>query len=711
MNTQAVATNGAQIHNISRRKKAPRSVTLSKAIAMAYRQRYVLIAAIGGALLIGALVTLFTAPRYTAQASIQLDQERPNIIPDGDIQPEVRVQESERFLQTQLDRILSRSTAAGVASRLEIASNPELLSALGFDEGDIDLTEESIISTLQDNVTAALGLNTRLAQITYTSFDRDASAEIANAYAEQVSSNNLLSRSEDSAQAEQFLSEQLAEAKKKLEDSEREMLAYARDADLTTTIVADAGSGGDRGGSLRAQQLGQLTDSLADATARRIEAEQNWRQVANISPMALPEVQSNRAIQDLLGERAALEVQIAEEQLQYTSEYPGAAAASDKKDQIDNQIDRLAENIKQSYRSRYNASLQAERQLRGAIGQLRQSAMAERERSVNFNALQREVDTNRAFYDGLLERYTQVAAASSAPGENIRIVDRAKPPESASAPNVLQNLALSGILGLIAALGIGLLRERSSTVVRSPEDAEQHLDITGLGAVPAFGKGEDQDSAILNPRSPQAEAYFSAAVALHRMSGTQKRKVFLVTSTTPGEGKSTSSIGVARSLGAMGKRVVLIDGDLRRPSLGMMLGQPIGAGLGEVLAGETSAEDATRQIAETHGFNLITAGESKKDPVSLLSADNLVNVLDQLAEDYDMVVIDGPPIMGIADSVLLAEHSDAGAYVIEANSKDIEELETAISRLPDTLPLGAIVTKFDPRIAGVKYGRQSYYSY
>ncbi len=710
MNTLAEDQSRAQIHNTSRRKKAGKSVTMGKALAMAYRQRYVLLGAIGGALLLGLLITLLSTPQYTAQATIQLEQQTPSIIPDGGIQPEIHVQESERFLQTQLDRILSRKTAEGVANRLDIATNAELLDALGFDNGTADASPNEIITRLQENVTAALGLNTRIAQITYTSFDREASAVIANGFAEEMASSNLLSRSETAAKAEQFLTEQLAEAKTKLQDSEKAMLAYARNADVSASVVASAGSGGDRGGSLRAQQLGRLTDSLATATARRIEAEQEWRQIAGVPASALPEVQNNRAVQDLLSERATLDLQIAEKRERYTDQYPGITADTAKMVQIDEQIDQLSRNIKQSYRNRYSAASRAENQLQGTINQLRQSAMAERERSVNYNALQREVDTNRAFYDGLLERYQEVAAASGAPGDNISVVDRAEPPQSASSPNAIRNMALSGILGMIAALGIALLRERSSTVVRSADDAEELLNVTALGAVPAFGKGEDRDSAILDPRSPQSEAYYSAAVALHRMTGRKAQKVFLVTSSTPGEGKSTSSVAVSRSLASMGKRVLLVDGDLRRPSLGMMLGQPIGAGLGDVLAGEATLAEAI-QRSGGHGFDLLIAGESGSDPVALLSAEHLQAVLGELANNYDIIVIDGPPVMGIADSVLLAEKADAGVFVIEANSKDVEELEAAVSRLPEELPIGAIVTKFDARVAGVKYGRQSYYSY
>ncbi|MDZ4307588.1 Wzz/FepE/Etk N-terminal domain-containing protein, partial [Allopontixanthobacter sp.] len=171
MNTLATQVPRAQIHTTTRRKTAGNSVSMSKTWAMAYRQRWVLLGFILGALLIGLLITLLTEPKYTAQASVQLEQQSATVIPEGGLEPEIPVQESERFLQTQLDRILSRNTAERVAERLKISANPGLLAALGFEDGGANATSDDIVLRLQENVTAALGLNTRLAQITFTSYD------------------------------------------------------------------------------------------------------------------------------------------------------------------------------------------------------------------------------------------------------------------------------------------------------------------------------------------------------------------------------------------------------------------------------------------------------------------------------------------------------------------------------------------------------------
>ncbi|AOL94445.1 GumC family protein [Porphyrobacter sp. LM 6] len=705
MNSGATRFPNTTQGSASRRRAAAPAFSMAKIMAGAYRQRMVLLGVLGVALALGALVTFLTPRTYSATAAVQLNQQVPRVLPDRDLDPEPAVQESERFLQTQVDRILSHSMAETVEASVRASATPRILEALGLEEG-ADLGRDDVIDAIQENVSVELGVNTRLARISVSSRDPVVSAQLANAYADALSSTNLVDKSTTASQAEQFLATQLAEAKIKLQDSERAMLAYARRTDLTTAIVP----GQDRGGSLRAQQAGVLADQLALATSRRIEAQQAWSQVQATPALALPEVQDNRAMQDLIRQRGELEAVKAAETDVYTEKYPGVTATAAKIEQIDAEINRLASNIKRGYEVRYNAAARAERQLAGAVDALRNSAMSERERSVDYNALEREVEANRAFYDGLLQRYQQVAAASGSPGENVLVVDRAEPPKNASSPNIPRNMALAAVLGLAAAMGVGLLRERSVSVVRTADEAEHALDLPNIGMVPAVPLKQRVDVEMLNPRSPQSEAYYSAAVALHQLAGNKLPKVVLVTSCTPREGKSTTSIGLARSYGAMRDRVLLIDGDLRRPSLAAMLGARIGPGMADLLAGTTTIEGAVQKLDDQR-FDLIIAGQSEQDPVGLLSSDTVGATLAALGEHYDVIIIDGPPVLGIADAILLAGHAEVAVFVIEAGRIETEQARIAVSRLPSNVPTASILTKFQAREAGVKYGSRGYYQY
>jgi capsular exopolysaccharide synthesis family protein len=705
----APATNVSPVELVGYSSPPVTPTPFERVRAMIYRQRWLGLAVFLTVVLLGALLTFTTSPRYTAVASVQLDQQTPRVINDPDLDPAPAPGDADRFLQTQLDRVRSRSLAEDVANALQIEKSPALLKALGVPAAaPADERHGRAVNKLQQNVGAALGLNTRLAQIQFTSLDPIASARIANAYADALAAANLNTKVSTASKAKQYLLGQLSSAKARLEGSERRMLAYARAADLTATIAPTTNPDG--GGSLRAQQVGTLTDSLSQAMARRIDAQQQWQQVSGTSALQLPDVQNNKAVQDLYAQKAQLEAALQEDRQRHTDEYPSVRETAAKIQQLDREIGTLAANIKSSFYGRYMAALQQEQQLAGTLGRLRGSAMAERERSVGFNSLKREVETNKAFYDGLLQRYKEVAAASGAPSANVTVLDRAAPPVEPSSPNVERNMALASIAGLIFALVAGAAREGMHRPVRSAEDIEQAFNLPALGVVPLQHGQTATDFRLTSWRSTQAEAYHSIAVALEQASAGVLPKTLLITSSSASEGKSTTAVGIARSLSAMGKRVLLVDGDLRHPSLLNFTGQDDGPGLSDVLVGSVQAHQ-TIQRNDDDGFDVIPAGEARSSPVALLAKPQIQEMLHQLSADYDIVIIDGPPVMGLADAVLLARSVESILVVVEANRLHWSQVDVALSRLPADVIVGSVVTKFNAKAAGVRYGGTDYYSY
>lgn len=705
------------------REIAP-ATPIEQLLAGLYRQRYVVIAAFFIPLIIAAALAYILPRNFTAVASVQLDQQVPRVVPDNDLDPDISTQDAARFLQTQLDRVRSRNLAEMVDNRLKIEKSPHLMSALDIDPTNPGIVYQiknllglaqpfnvrgAVISALMAGVNPEAGLNTRLAQINFTSHDPNVSAEIANAYASSLVSSNIDSKLQTSAQAKQYLQAQLTNAKLNLENSEKSMLAYARSADLTTTVMQTNDPKDEKIASLRDQQLGTMTDSLSQATARRIDAEQSWNQVRNTSPMLLPDVQSNQAIQNLVSQRAEAEASLKEERQHHTENYPSVREAEAKINELDGQIAGFAASIKSAYFGRYLAAAKQEQQLTSTVGSLKGAAMSERERAVRFNALSREVETASAFYDGLLQRYKDVAAASGVPSVNVTIIDRAWPPTQADA-GLARNVALGGMSGLVLALMFGAIRERMHRVIRSPEDLERAFNLRSLGVVPKIGKREDLNEALEDPHSAQSEAYYSIAAALELTGPGGLPKSLLITSSVPSEGKSTSAFGIARSLSAMGKRVVLMDGDLRRPESTKFAGQPGTPALSEILAGAAPAQKIVAG-SEGAGLSVIPAGTPNCNPVALLAATGTKDVFDKLASTYDILIIDGPPVMGLADAVLLARSVEAVLLVVEANKTHTSELDIALSRLPEEAVIGAVITKFHPRTAGVRYGGSEYYTY
>ncbi|MCW3796992.1 polysaccharide biosynthesis tyrosine autokinase [Sphingomonas sp. BN140010] len=700
----------ADLELLSTGRGAPLRTGLEEMLAAAYRQRFVILAALAFALAVGAFLALTATPRYTAVASVQVDEQTPQVFAQNSLEPAADPKNAERFLQTQIDLAQSRTIAEAVAANTQLARSPDSLKALGVDPAaDPDTVERQVIAKLQDGIQVAIGLNTRVARISFTSSDRDVSARIANAFANSLIAANLQRKNQTSARAKQYLQQQLGEAKKRLEGSERKMLAYARSADLTTGLVDGAG-GSATPGSMRAQQLGLMTASLAQATARRIDAQQQWAQVSRTDPLTLPEVQGNKAVQDLVAQRAQLQAALQEERQRHTDEHPGVQGAVAKIAELNGQIGGFASRIKASFRGEYIAAAQQERQIAGTVAGLRGATMSERERGVGFNSLAREVETNKAFYDGLLQRYKEVAAAAGAAAANISLVDPAWPPIAADS-TLGRDLALAGVSGLLIALVVGGARERMHNVVRTTDDLEQSVHLASLGCVPRIPRNGPTAAALQNPDSAPAEAYHSIAVSLQQATPAGLPKTLLITSSTSSEGKSTSALGIARSLAAMGKRVIVVDADLRR-ARGMRSANDEDAppGFSDLLAGWTTARDAV-QAADQAGVSIVPAGEVTTSPVHLLSADHMQQAFEELLQDCDIVIVDGPPIMGLADAVLLARNVEAVLVVVEANRTLTTEIDVAISRLPQSNIIGAVITKFDAKSAGVRYGGYNYYTY
>jgi len=718
---------------------------IEQLLAGAYRQRFLLAAAFLIPIVIAFAVSLMLPKSYTAVASVQLDQQVPHVVPETDLDPQLSPQDAPRFLQTELDRVRSRSVAEKVENRLKLEKSPSRMKALGIDPNKpgfiatlkkaVGLAQDSpfdassaVIGALQTSVAAGAGLNTRLAEISFTSTDPNVSAEIANAYADALVESNIDAKVDTSAQAKQYLQGQLADAKKKLETSEKAMLAYARRADLTTTVMQTDDPKNEKITSLRDQQLGTMTDSLSQATARRIDAEQSWNQVRNTSPMSLPDVQSNQAIQTLVSQRAQAVASLEEERQRHTENYPSVREGEAKVKELDGQIATFSQSIKSAYYGRYVAAAQQQHQLLNTVGSLKGAAMSERERAVGFDALSREVETAKAFYDGLLQRYEQVAAASGAPSANVTIIDRAWPPSTADG-GLTRNVALGGMSGLVLALLLGSIRERMHRVIRSSEDLEQALNLPSLGVVPQLAKADNVHDSLDDPHSALSEAYYSIGVALEHGTAAGLPKTLLTTSSGAAEGKSTSAMGIAQSLAAMGKRVLVIDADLRRPSSTKPIADSSKATLSDVLTGSARVEKVieqlsrypnlcgeggrrrARQLKTDSGFSVISAGDVEVNPVTLLATDRLADILEKFAASYDIVIVDGPPVLGLADAVLIARSVEAVLLVVEANRTHSSEIAMAVSRLTNANVIGGIVTKFDSKVAGVRYGDSEYYTY
>jgi capsular exopolysaccharide synthesis family protein len=671
-------------------------------------------------LALAVVITMLQTPRFTATTSVQISNQAQQVLGDDlgdkDNTSDESAYDTERFLNTQVEIVKSRSLAERVARRLNLAADPRFMAAMNqppFEPGkSINERRDTAVGLLQDSISVLLPRETRIAQISVTTIDPTYSAKIANAFAEEFIQANLQRKYDSSAYARQFVAQQMDESRVRLENSERELNAYARSAGLIRSRGASAGSatGSDVGTqSVTQSSLAQLNEAANKAQADLTAAKSRWEAESAVPLMNSQAVLSNPAVQTLLTQRAQVESQLQSQKTKYLADHPSVQGLQAQIDAINAQIKAIANGIRAGIRNDYNAARAAESQLRAQVSQLQGATMSEQDRSVRYNTLAREADTNRQLYEGLLQRYRELNAAAGISASNISIIDNADVPSFPSSPSLIRNLAVGLLLGFMSAFGLVFIREKLDDRIRVPEDVEAKIHLPLLGVIPKESEDNLADQ-LRDPKSPLSEAYSSLRGSLMYSTTQGLPHVLLVTSSSQSEGKSTTSYATARALSRVGKRVLLVDADMRRPSVHHRVGLPNTAGLSTLL---TSQQDVMSVVNTTEEESLfvITAGPHPPSPSELLASPRMIEVVEKLSEHFDAVVLDSPPVLGLADAPVLSAIADGVAFVVEAESGQRGAVKAALRRLRAMKPrlVGAILTKFDPSKSANRYS--SYYGY
>lgn len=694
-----------------------RDIDFAAIWAAVYRSRYWIGGIILGVLVLGVLVTLLTTPIYRAKATVQIDQEAAKVLGTEDTNLTAAIQDSDRFLQTQLDVIRSRSLTTTVAEDLGYFDDPEFLTEMGIDpevEAYGALTAEQakrelVIQTLSENLGVALPVDSRVATVTFDSPNPEMAAQIANSYAESYIRSNLQRKFDTSAYAREFLKGQLDEAAARLAESERQALEYARSTrviDASNAAQSDTRRPGPS--SLVTATLVQLNDAYATALARRIEAEQKWNETRSQPVLALPEVLNNLAIQRLLEERAKLEASYEEQLQRRKADHPVVKQAKASIDEIDSQISDIAGGIRQTVKANYQAALKQEAALERQISQLKTDTLDEQSKSVRLGILQRQTNNNRELYDLLLRRYNELNAEAGVQANNVTIVDRADIPDKPVRPNIPLNLALSLIAGIGLAGAFVFGREQFFDTVRTTDDLTRKVGVAVLGVVPFVKGGVDVAAEAKDNKTTVSEAFASIRSSLMLSSSHGLPKSLMLTSAQQGEGKSSACFATAVALGRIGKTVLVVDLDLRRPRQHHLFGVENTNGMSSLLTHNATLDEVIRST-EFDGISLIPSGGIAPNPTELLAGQSFRDIVRALEERFDVVLIDSPPLLALADAVEIGSATEGSIFVIESARSPSAALRSAIERLRrgGGNVLGAVLTKFDPREAGYSY----YYAY
>ncbi|MES2835248.1 MAG: polysaccharide biosynthesis tyrosine autokinase [Pseudomonadota bacterium] len=685
---------------------------LARYVRMAVKHRFLIIGATLAALVIGLAVTLLMTPVYTATSTIQIDREGARVLDkDSDVMASEALVQAEEFFQTQYGLLRSRSLAERVMDTLGLANSNDFLVQMGVEPpaetgsaaDRLKIRRKIVIKVIQNNLRISPVSGSRLVKINFDSPDPQLSARVANAFAENFIQASLDRRYESTSYVRDFLEERIAQTKSKLEDAERQLVAYASQQQIIN-IGNEGGSGEE---SLASRNLGALNASLAAARSARIGAEERWRTARTTSLASLPQVLENGAVQRLNEEKARLSAEYEQKLRVYQPDYPEMRQLQARITEIDRNINEIAGSVRESIRSQYLTAVNEENALQAQVNGLKGDVLNLRDRSIQYNILQREVDTSRTLYDGLLQRYKEVGVAGGVTVNNVSVIDTAQPPTIPSKPNLLLNMVIAALLGIgLGVLG-ALLFEALDETLATPEDIEQKLGLSVLGVVPLLEKDVSPASALADIRSGFSEAYYSLRTALQFSTRNGAPASVLVTSSKPGEGKSTTAFAVALNLARVGKRVLLADGDLRNPSLHRVLELDNAQGFSNLLAG--SGDLASLVIDSGYkSLAFLPCGPLPPNPAELWGSDRVGEFIAAATQMYDHVIIDGPPVLGFADAPLLAAAVEGTLFVVESRSTRRAQARGAIRRLSIGRGriLGVVFTKFNAKSAA--YGGYDY---
>ena len=699
------------------------SVAIRHVLLVLRRNFWLGVAIVGAAVALALIATMLDTPRFSATSTVQINDQSDEVL-GADFETQIAPPsdwDTERFLNTQLDVLRSRALAERVVDALDLANDERFFASMEIEPSGMTVSDADkrrwAISLLQDNFEVELLRSTRIAELVFTSTDPEISARIANAFAEEFIQQNLQRRYDASSYARDFVAEQLDEARRNLEESEEALNDYARATGLLRTRDAIAPTGQQlAAGSITSSSLLQYNEAAIRAREARIAAQSRWDAVNN-SPLLSSQAElANPTVQNLMTRRAEIESELQAARDRYLPNHPAISRLEADIGAVNQQLNRTASNVRQSIQAEYRAAAAAENRLEGQLNQARGATLAEQDQSVRYNVLAREADTARSIYDGLLQRFRELNASAGISSSNIAIIDRADVPSTKSSPSLTRNLAIGLLIGLaLAGLAI-FLRDQLDDMIHTPEDVEEKLGLPLLGVVPRAESGSPLDE-LGDPKSPVTEAYNSMRGSLLYSTPAGLPKVIVVTSAQASEGKSTTSLAMAEGFARIGVSPLLIDADLRRPALQKITGVAADRGLTDLLVTQDDPFAVPRTVQNgSASYDLLPAGPPPPSPSELLSSPRMAQLLEAYAGRYGVVIVDSPPVLGLADAPMLAAIADGTVFVVEAERGRSGALKAALRRLRAMDPhlLGAVLAKFDPSKAGNRYSAyygHDYYSY
>jgi succinoglycan biosynthesis transport protein ExoP len=492
------------------------------------------------------------------------------------------------------------------------------------------------------------------------------------------------------------LEKKLAEARKKMEESEARLNRYKREHNIVTFEDKE---------SITAQKLEQLNKELVSAQTRRMEAEARYREVEAGRPIA--DLMNNPLIQTLKAAEAKLITDQSELSKKFGEEHPRMIQIRHELAATRDKINAEMAVVKQTIKNEYSMVKAQEENLKKALQEQKNVTQDQSDVGIQYRVLLRDVETNRALYENMLKSLKNTTATENVPATNIRIVYPALVPEAPVYPRKARTLMLAACLGLFLGVALALVLESVDTTIKTPEDVEGFLGIPSLAMIPHIetpaNLGESPELVVFHGHQPlSSEAYRVLRTSILFSSPGHAPRSLLITSTLPMEGKTLTTANLATAMAKAEGDLLLVDADLRRPTLHQLFNVPREPGLSNFLVGET--DDLPLVATMVPHLFLMPAGAIPPNPSELLGSERMQELLNRTRERFVRTVFDSPPLVSVTDAAILSTLTEGVLLVIKAEHVPRKAARDATNHLLELHAhlLGAVLND-------VPLQRESYY--
>lgn len=695
-----------------------------KILFLALRYRVLIATMIGLAVVSGVVLTVMQTPVYQASARVEIVAQPARVLQELDVMGPMF---DFRDMETAREKFISHALAERTVYQLGLADKPDFLyPASGFSFWNLirrafglnpasGINEESPQARREIAVGRVLGgmsVNTvgetRLLKISYNNQNPGYAREVANQIARSYIDQQTNQTGEASNLARQFVQEQVQQVKERLQQSEQKLVNYAREVGITVT--------GDEK-SLIVSNINAINAALSKAIEERLERDLMASQIALGRGESLNEVLSSDPLQKLRSTIAERKAEYQQKLATFKPDFPEMRQLQAQVRELERQYRDGVAVILDNIGMKRDEAIRREADLRAKLAELEKQQIAYEDKNIQYTILKREVDSNRSQYDSLMAKLNEIGVGAKLKTERATIVDLAEGAYQVE-PKLSRNLLMA--LALFLALGaiIIYILELLNNTFTNPDQIEKELGLPVLGILPRVEEKELIES-LTDPKSSLSESYRSLRTSI-QFSGTESTpRTLMVTSSEPSEAKSTTSYKLALDFGALGKRVVIVDADMRKPSMHRKFGLDNTLGLSNLLTNSVRREDMPRTIRETGEDNvwIVRAGTIPPNPADLLSSTKMALLIEFLEERFDVVIIDSPPVIGLSDAPILSRIAQATLLLVSANNVSRKSAKSALKRLraAGANIIGASMTKFTVGSLeynyAYKYMNYDYYQY